>query len=255
MNKDFLINGFEIIDCPKVELISQLRDEIYKIISQVYSIKDPLSESGLNYFHKHIQALNLAELNKFRLETISCINSQLNVSHLVFNAFRDVVIELLGPDILVQKNCNLVLQPPGDPNPSEIHRDAPLNSPYEIVVWIPLVDCYKTKSMYILDAKHSTKAIEYLDNNPEDWDAFEIFSKSLAVNPDVKFGQALIFHTGCIHGSEINKEMETRVSLNIRFKNLFSPPGMKNQLEFFDVINTSQVVRLGNSLEFYELTK
>ena len=25
-------------------------------------------------------------------------------------------------------------------------------SPYEIVVWFPLVDCYKTKTMYILPA-------------------------------------------------------------------------------------------------------
>lgn len=251
----FMNKGYEIILANNIEPIIYLRAEIYKIIAKVYGINDPNPESGLNNLHKFVSNLSLAEFNKFRLEVIALINSQIKVSDLVFKAFRELLIQLLGPDILAQKNCNLVLQPPGDPNPSEIHRDAPLNSPYELVVWIPLVDCYKTKAMYILNEHNSYKALNYLDDHPNDWLGFENLSKSLSENPNVNFGQALIFHPGCIHGSEINAENETRVSLNIRFKNLYSPAGMKNQLEFFDVASISQVALMGNRLEFYELSK
>ena len=54
---------------------------------------------------------------------------------------------------------------PNDPNPSEIHRDAPLNSAYEIVAWVPLVDCYKSKAMYILDYPSTKKSLGFLKKN------------------------------------------------------------------------------------------
>ena len=36
------------------------------------------------------------------------------------------------------------------------------DSPFEVVVWIPLVDCYKTKTMYILPPKHYNKVEKIL---------------------------------------------------------------------------------------------
>ena len=60
MNKSFMQSGFEIVDCSRVDLITELRDKIYKIISRVYGLNDPHSESGLNNFHKHTSKLSLA---------------------------------------------------------------------------------------------------------------------------------------------------------------------------------------------------
>ena len=40
---------------------------------------------------------------------------------------------------------------------------------------------------------------------------------------DVKKGEAIIFSPNCLHGNVINKEKYTRWSINIRYKNLFSP--------------------------------
>ena len=52
----------------------------------------------------------------------------------------------------MQKNINLSIQMPKD-NSSllEVHADTwSGDSPYESVVWLPLVDCYRTKTMFLL---------------------------------------------------------------------------------------------------------
>ena len=52
----------------------------------------------------------------------------------------------------MQNKVNLSIQYPNDSSSLlETHADTwSGDSPYEVVVWLPLVDCYKTKSMYIL---------------------------------------------------------------------------------------------------------
>ena len=67
------------------------------------------------------------------MKLIHDFNNMIDCGKLIFSAFEKTITNLLGPDILVQKNSNVVIQMPNDPNPSELHRDAPCNSPYEIV--------------------------------------------------------------------------------------------------------------------------
>ena len=57
---------------------------------------------------------------------------------------------------MMQNNINLSIQFPND-NSSllPIHSDVwSGDSPYELNLWIPLVNCFKTKSMYILEKKN-----------------------------------------------------------------------------------------------------
>lgn len=250
-----LEKGYAVVDADEFEYLEKIRAQIFSLTKEIFRLPDAEPEMGLNNFHKNIEGMPLGQLNKLRIDLIQRITAECDVREQVFKAFEKSLTQLLGPDILAQKNCNLVLQPPGDPNPSELHRDAPANSPYELVVWVPLVDCYGTKAMYMLDLKNTEKAFAHLDANPDDWAGFEQFAKSLSVTPTVPFGKALIFHTGCLHGSEINSEHETRVSLNIRYKNLFSPSGLKNQLQFFSPLRVSDVARLGSLLEARELQR
>jgi len=247
-----LAEGFAIVPADNMDHLDRARSDIFKLTREVFKISEMNPASGFNNFHRHIESCTPGQFNSMRVELIKRITVEVDVSKLVFDAFEETITKLLGPDILAQRGCNLVLQPPGDPNPSELHRDAPANSPYEIVVWVPLVDCYKSKSMYILDVNATNTCLELLEKNPSDWDAFESHSKRLAHTPSVPYGSALIFFTGLLHGSEINQEAETRVSLNIRYKNLFSPSGLKNQLQFFKPLKISNLARLGASLELRE---
>ena len=102
--------------------------------------------------------------------------------------------------------------------------------------------------MYVVDYKSTKKLYEDLDKH-KDWELFEKDSIQNATELPVKFGEALFFSTAILHGSNINKENETRFSLNIRFKNIFSPSGLKNQLQFFKKLNISKLVKIGSSIE------
>ena len=245
-------NGYEIFEVEDMVKLNKLRIDLVKEIKKIFKINEDDPEKVLNNFHHFIKDISSDNLNKKRIELIKKINRNNKISNLIFELFRNKIINLFGQDILIQKNINIVIQSPNDPNPSEIHRDAPLNSSYEIVVWIPLVDCYKTKSMYILDFNQTNKALKFLEKNKKNWSKFEQYAKKNSKNPKVDYGNGLFFHAGLFHGSNINKEKETRISLNVRFKNLFSPTGLKNQLQYYRPLNISNITKFGAEIDSKE---
>ena len=241
-------NGYKIVDAENASYLDELRNQIFELTKIQYDFEHDNPEFGFNKLHKLAKSMTETEFNEKRVRLIESINNEVDCGELIFNSFQNQIRGLLGNDILVQKNCNLVLQMPNDPNPSEIHRDAPANSCYELVVWVPLVDCFNTKAMYILNHQ-DTKAVYNSFTGTEDWSTFEKQALSLSQRPAVNFGQALMFSTAVLHGSEINQEQETRVSLNIRFKNIFSPAGLKNQYQFFKQLTISDFTKIGADLE------
>jgi len=154
---------------------------------------------------------------------------------------------------MMQKNINLSIQFPND-NSSllPIHSDVwSGDSPYEINLWIPLVNCYKTKSMYILEQKDypSFKKDMERKNYSSSEDIFKLVKnkiKWLTVN----YGQFLIFNQGLPHGNVINAENESRWSMNCRFKSFFSPYGDKKIGEFFLPITTRAMSEIGMNFEY-----
>ena len=78
----------------------------------------------------------------------------------------------------------------------------------------------------------------------------EFWETALFKEIPVKYGEGLFFSTAILHGSNINEEKETRFSLNIRFKNIFSPSGLKNQLQFFNKLQVSDLTEIGSNIEF-----
>ena len=68
---------------------------------------------------------------------------------------EESLFTLVGNELMMQKNINLSIQFPDDKSSLlPIHSDVwSGDSPFEINLWIPLVDCFKTKSMYILEQK------------------------------------------------------------------------------------------------------
>ena len=145
-----------------------MRSEIYEEIKNIFNIKETDIEKGLNNFHSYFKNQSPTSLNSKRIQLIKKINENIDITGRVFDIFEDNIIELVGPDILGQKNANLVIQVPEDQNPSEIHRDAPANSPYEIVIWVPLVDCYGTKTMFLVDYENTILNLKNLKQN-NDW--------------------------------------------------------------------------------------
>ena len=149
--------------------------------------------------------------------------------------------------ISMQSRVNLSIQLPRDKSSLlPVHSDVwSGDSPFETVVWLPLVDCYKTKSMFILPPKKYNKMKKIFQEkkfNSSD-KIFEKIKKDL-IWIKIKFGQVLVFNQCLPHGNTINNENETRWSLNCRFKSIFSPHRDKKIGEFFEPITLRKISEL-----------
>ena len=141
---------------------------------------------------------------------------------------------------MMQKRLNLSIQIPNDSSSLlPIHSDVwSGDSPYEINLWVPLVNCFKTKSMYILNQKKLDYFLKKIrkKNIKSSKQIFNII-KDKVEWISIKYGEFLIFNQTLPHGNIINLENETRWSLNCRFKNIFLPTRTKNRGIFFAYYN------------------
>ena len=75
-----------------------------------------------------------------------------------------MVETIVGNELAMQTKINLSIQIPGDDTSLlPVHADTWSGlSPFETVVLMPLVDCYKTKSMFILPSNKSKLIKKFL---------------------------------------------------------------------------------------------
>ncbi len=244
LTKKFLKQGYVIV---KVNNLQSL-----KAISSVFlnSINQQLSKkinkiNQINFVHKQLKN---KDLNLFRLKLIKKINLNKEFRYNYFNLARDQLYTLVGNDLLMQKKINLSIQFPNDSSSLlPIHSDVwSGDSPFEINLWVPLVNCYKTKSMYILPERNKKYFHQVMRKNKIKSSAhiYNLIKKKL-IWLKVNYGEVLIFNQNLPHGNIINLEKETRFSMNCRFKSYFSPFGDKKLGEFFDPITTRAMTTLG----------
>ena len=246
ISKKFLRKGYLISKVENKKSLEFLRKLIIKSSRKILK----KNNINLNYIHKTI---NTDELNKFRLEIIRLLNNNKSSRYHYFNIAREAIYALAGNELMMQKNINLSIQfPDDDSSLLPIHSDVwSGDSPYEINLWVPLVNCYKTKSMYILEEKYNKKFLQdmkrkKLSSSEEIYKLVKNKIKWLNVN----YGEVLIFNQALPHGNIINNEKETRWSMNCRFKSFFSPYGDKKIGEFFHPITTRPMTTVGINFKY-----
>tara|TARA_B110000438_G_scaffold215780_1_gene208194 strand:+ start:2386 stop:3264 length:879 start_codon:yes stop_codon:yes gene_type:complete len=239
---EFLESGFLVAKAHQPDQIEQIKGIVFDKAREILDVDSSNAESFFDNFHRN--GLNDSDLNDFRVRLISEFNSAPNVCEIIFEAFKDTLFSLVGPDAVVQKSVNIVIQQPGDTSVSPAHRDAPPNSLYEVVVWLPLTKCYGTKGMSILDRSASSLANEMLEKEPPAYEDFKELAAAKGTPLEMDFGEALFFWTGLYHYIPVNAESETRWSLNLRFKNTFSPYGSKGIPDYFRIVSSSPLSKL-----------
>ena len=124
------------------------------------------------------------------------------------------------------------------------------NSPYEVVFWLPLVNCSKTQSMFLIP-RYISREIQKDFDKFKNLSSNEIFNelKKEMVFLDVKYGQGLIFSHSIIHGNIINEEKTTRWTFNTRFKSLLTPYRDKELGESFFPLIIKPATRIGYEFE------
>ena len=243
----FSTRGYDILPAGNLEKLSGLRQEIFLKARELAGGGSEDAEEFMDNFHQ--LEIRGPALNTMRMELIRYCTDKLNVGQTVFEAFEDTLLRLVGPDVVVQKTANLVIQQPGDPDRVPTHRDAPQNSPFEVVVWVPLVKVYATKGMYVLDRDKTDVSLGMLQDPDSGYQNQSKFTVDEGEVLDMPFGHALMFWPGLVHAVDINLEQETRWALNIRYKSLFAPTGAKGQSEFFETLRLSPLARLAFDYE------
>ena len=203
-----------------------------------------LSNKSLDKTH---ESVSINELNTFRLDVIKEINDQPWLREAYFQIVKPYLDVLVGNELAMQLRVNLSIQMPGDEGSLlPVHADTwSGDSPYEVVVWLPLVDCYDTKSMYFLPPE----AANNLSNNFKlhtQGDSEQLYGviKNDVEWMKVDYGEVLVFNQIYPHGNRVNQENETRWSMNCRFKSLFSPYQDKKIGEFFEPITIRPVTKV-----------
>jgi len=246
LTKIFLDRGYTISTIENKSSLKYISSLILKTARQVLKKNN---FSNLNKIHEETSA---AELNNFRLNIINKINRDKFFRYHYFSIAKEALYTLAGNELMMQKSINLSIQFPND-NSSllPIHSDVwSGDSPYEINLWVPLVNCYKTKSMYILEQKDyfNFKKKMKLNKYSSSEDIYQLVKKKVKWLK-VNYGQFLIFNQALPHGNIVNAEKETRWSMNCRFKSFFSPYGDKKIGEFFLPVTTRAMTDIGINFE------
>jgi len=237
LEKEFIDQGYIIRDVANKDALGKIQK----------FTTEKLSRKGGDSLDKTHESISINELNTFRLDVIKEINDQPWLREAYFQIVKPYLDVLVGNELAMQLRVNLSIQMPGDEGSLlPVHADTwSGDSPYEVVVWLPLVDCYDTKSMYFLPPE----AANNLSNNFKlhtQGDSEQLFN---TIKDDVKwmkvdYGEVLVFNQIYPHGNVVNEENETRWSMNCRFKSLFSPYKDKKIGEFFEPITMRPVTKV-----------
>ena len=152
ISRQFKKDGFVIREAANLKSLQWIKKKNLSLLLKKFKFHKDYSESRiLNFIHKKVPRKNL---NNFRLDIYNKINNDPNFKYHYFQVAKPYIEAIAGNELAMQK-INLSIQlPQDDSSLLAVHSDVWAgDSPFEIVVWVPLVDCYKTKTMYILPPK------------------------------------------------------------------------------------------------------
>jgi sporadic carbohydrate cluster 2OG-Fe(II) oxygenase len=245
---EFMANGYVIKPVDDRGALDDLRDHIVRLVCEHLKIALPNDPDD---FLNHIERIvPIEKLNDLRLNTYRKMNATPWFRPTYFGLARSTVETLVGNELAMQNRINLSIQLPHD-NSSllAIHADSfGGETPFQVVEWLPLVDCYKTKSMFILPKPRSEAVYAtFTKYEGRGMDALYDEVKKDLVWCDVPYGHVLVFSPNYLHGGVVNDESETRWTMNCRLTGLFTPyTGAEKKLgSYYLPITTRPVTRMG----------
>jgi len=244
--REFVERGYVIAPAEDRAALDAIRDLLADTAAQHLGIVRPRDAGAfLDDIAAHV---TVAQLNDLRLAIIDALASADWFRAAYFATARGLLERIVGNELAMQRSLGLSIQLPQDESSLlPLHSDAwSEDSPYEVVLWIPFVDCLRTKSMFLLppaaDRRWRERMAEFAGAGVE--------ALYRAVEPElewleVPYGNVLVFTHTMMHGNRVNVEATTRWSINIRFKGLFTPYSDKQLGDFFDPIAVRPASRVG----------
>lgn len=251
LTNEFLLNGYVIKDVDNRPALDSMRSEIIKVVCKHLNISAPSDENEfLNTIHERVP---VEKLNDLRLATYSTLNNLSWFRPTYFALARTALSTLVGNELAMQNKVNLSIQYPNDESSLlGVHADAwSGETPYQVVEWLPLVDVFDTKSMYILKPEDNRQVATRFRSLVEKGGSKAIYEewKDRFTWLRVNYGQVLVFSPNLLHGNIVNRTPETRWSWNCRVTGLFTPYASdeKRLGTFYLPITPKPVTRVGMS--------
>jgi len=231
---NYIEHGWCEIDLPNTEHINELKTLVTaKLISLTGNNKVTLSS-----YHQFVSDLNH---DKFQWKLANLL-WKYDIGVTIGRSQYEFLRSFISPDLLVQAKPFLRIARPGRAEDCiGYHRDTSYGqSPYEVTMFIPLVDLPQSAALHVAPKTHMLKNEEiHLTSlaNPK-WKrrsqkhslGFPYSPKIINGVKDINFypvplrlGQAMLFSPSLVHGQTCNNSSITRFSIDLRFLNAHAP--------------------------------
>ena len=242
----YLSDGYIIRPSADTDAFAWIQQNVASVAASALKVK--VSSDVESFFNKIHNLVEPTALNDFRLKVIQGLNALPEFRLMYFRLAKPYLEAIVGNELAMQQRINLSIQMPDDTSSLlPVHADTwSGDSAFEVVVWLPLVNCFGTKSMYLLPPAESAKfSAEFSQRGGSSSESVYDSIKNEVIWLEIESGQVMVFDQSLPHGNRVNEEAETRWSMNCRFKGVFTPYGDKKLGEFFEPITLRPASRRG----------
>ena len=224
LSDDFLREGFVVCDAESPQILESIHQEITQIAIN-WLKQSQLESKAFELSNSHDFVTN-DRLNDLRLTIFAEINKIPDIRQRYFWLAQKSLATLVSNELAMQNKVNLSIQQPNDESSVlPIHSDIWTgDSPFQVVLWVPLTDASKSNSMFLLPPNESREARQRVAAGEfKSMDQIERAYHSQMVTMVVPYGKVLIFDSNCLHGNVLNETKTVRWSINCRFTGLLTP--------------------------------
>ena len=207
LKNNLKVNGWCIIDLEK-KIIQKIKKSFQ---NKIYSIYPDFKKLTLEELRQKMSMFKFNQrLNKIKMQAFP------NLSDFGFEGIQNSLNSIFARNsYLLQRNSHIDINVAKNLFTKTItHAEIMAgHSPYTFTVWVPLHDIDDNSGLFLVDLEKSLSIIDHFDVNKI---KIKKFLKKNKFYPKLKEGQALIFSSFNLHGSDTHSNSKARMSINFR---------------------------------------
>jgi len=212
--------GYAIAPIDDLKCFEKLRDVITE------KLQSNKSEIDINELRLKMTSMSKSEINNIMISLLSFNQA----SEIMLNSCKNIVKELAGDEVFVQRRANTIFNLPGkDQRRQWPHYELMSGiSPFTYVIWAPFHDLDDKGGVFYINQTESFETIKKeheqgLVNGPT------ILNKNYDEKPvKLKYGEVIIFSPFILHGNIDFNSNKARIACSIRFQSIDKPLMQKN---------------------------
>lgn len=193
------------------------------------------------------KTIKMSEVNDIRVAMMDRMNKDNKIIKEIYKHCQEYIHALCGNELAVQKRVSMSLMfPQNSKDVLPLHADTWNGvSPFELAVFIPMVDLSEEMTLYMASNEQLNKAIQ--QDVIQGIGSDEIYEKNRNKFERISLnrGDVLFFDHAIPHGLAINNGNHVHWALNIRFKAITSPYAEKKLGEYFMPITLKACTMIG----------